>query len=381
MRGCNIISLNDEIEKSLLEQGALKVGFATKKTLEGGPSTVDITYPLPEAESAICFTLPLDRDKIRAFLRKDLPNGRRGHELDNIKTNIRAFKIAIRTAKLLREKGFKSEPVFPNFKFREDVPGWEINMIPELSLKLIAARSGAGSIGWSGNLGLKGYGAPIIVGCVVTSAKLVPTDPIPPEESFCDKCKLCQSVCALRMFGSDESETLTMGGYTFTCSKRVNLARCQVVCGGLSGLDKTGNWSTWSPGRYPYPENDKEVMRLLSLAVTNAVKWPESGDEIGISESELRKDEELLNALVNDKEKLIEMLKTTKLTCGNCQLICWGDPKLTKENYKILTNSGCVIQKEDGEILVLPPVDAEKTFRAMDSKHQKLYFRELRRSK
>jgi len=38
------------------------------------------------------------------------------------------------------------------------------------------------------------------------------------------------------------------------------------------------------------------------------------------------------------------MLKTTKLTCGNYQLICWGDPKLTKENYQILTNSGCVIQ-------------------------------------
>jgi len=76
LRGWNIISLNNEIEKFLLEQGALKVGFANKKTLEGGPSTVDITYPLSEADSAICFTLPLDRDKIRAFLRKDLPNGR-----------------------------------------------------------------------------------------------------------------------------------------------------------------------------------------------------------------------------------------------------------------------------------------------------------------
>ena len=75
------------------------------------------------------------------------------------------------------------------------------------------------------------------------------------------------------------------------------------------------------------------------------------------------------------------MLKTTKLTCGNCQLICWGDPKLTKENYQLLTNSGCVIQKENGEILVLPPDGAEKTFRTMDSKHQKLYFRELHRSK
>ena len=38
------MNLRDEVEKLLLEQGAVSIGFATKKTLEGGPATTDITY-------------------------------------------------------------------------------------------------------------------------------------------------------------------------------------------------------------------------------------------------------------------------------------------------------------------------------------------------
>jgi len=44
--------LNEEIEKLLLDQGAVSVGFATKHSLKGGPLTTDMTYILPEAEKA-----------------------------------------------------------------------------------------------------------------------------------------------------------------------------------------------------------------------------------------------------------------------------------------------------------------------------------------
>ena len=37
------MNLREEVEKLLLEQGAVSVGFATKKTLEGGPPTTDMT--------------------------------------------------------------------------------------------------------------------------------------------------------------------------------------------------------------------------------------------------------------------------------------------------------------------------------------------------
>jgi len=373
--------LNQEVEKFLLERGALKVGFTTAETLAGGPPSIDLTYPLPEAQTAICFALPLDREVTRAYLKKELPNGCSDHERDNIGTNIKAYKLAIAVASLLKKKGFKAVAIFPNFKYREEIPGWELKMYPELALRLIAMRSGAGSVGWSGNIGLKGYGAAIILGGLVTSAKLEPTAPIPSEDSFCNKCILCTKVCALRMFDHDEEDSITLGGHTFTYSKRINLARCQIVCGGLSGLDKSGKWSTWSLGRYPYPETDKEVMRTLNLAVNNFLKWPDIEIHKKFDTSEFENDKEITEALGEIKNKMLMMIEDVKLTCGNCQLICWGDPTKTKENYNLLTNSGCIIQKEDGKIVILPPEKAEEVFNAMDRKHKRLYYKEIRRSK
>ena len=56
-------TLNSEIEKYLLDKGAIKVGFATEETMyspEGIPST-DLTKILQDGQSAVCFALPLDK--------------------------------------------------------------------------------------------------------------------------------------------------------------------------------------------------------------------------------------------------------------------------------------------------------------------------------
>ncbi|MGQ9721639.1 MAG: hypothetical protein ACUVXA_10000, partial [Candidatus Jordarchaeum sp.] len=58
-------TLESEIEKFLRERGAIRVGYATLDTLAGGPPSVDLSYVLPEARSAISFALPFDRVKIR----------------------------------------------------------------------------------------------------------------------------------------------------------------------------------------------------------------------------------------------------------------------------------------------------------------------------
>jgi hypothetical protein len=271
--------------------------------------------------------------------------------------------------------------LFPNFKYREELPAWELKMYPELSLRYLAMRSGVGSVGWSGNIGIKEYGTAIILGGLVTSAELEPTEPIPPEESFCTKCKLCEKVCAFRMFDREESESITMGGVTFNFAKRRNLARCQIICGGLSGLDKSGKWSTWSPGRYPYPEKDRNVMRTLTLAVNNFLKWPNISIHEGYDVSELLEDEDILEALGENREKIINMINDVKLTCGNCQLICWGDVNKNRENYDLLVNSGCVLQDENGDIIILPLEEANKTFEAMNPKHKRLYYKDFKGSK
>ena len=86
--------LNNEIEKFLLDKGVIKVGFATQETMyspEGIPST-DFTKILPDGQSAVCFAFPLDKEKIRAFLRKDLPNGRVDHNKDNFDIYIKIIK-------------------------------------------------------------------------------------------------------------------------------------------------------------------------------------------------------------------------------------------------------------------------------------------------
>ncbi len=231
-----------------------------------------MTYILPEAETAICFAIPLDRSKIKPYLAKELPRGRFDHVIDNGDGYLRAYKFGRIAADFLEEKGYKSAPVINNFKYREEVSDWRTKLPPLLALRLVAARSGVGSVGWSGNILVNGHGAAVLLGALVTSAKLEATDPIPPEDSPCDKCKLCVNVCAFRMFDKLEEDSYTLGGYTFSFSKRNNVSRCYAVCGGLSGLDKTGKWSTWSPGRTPYPETEEDADQTFSHLFTHPVK-------------------------------------------------------------------------------------------------------------
>ena len=41
-----------------------------------------------------------------------------------------------------------------------------------------------------------------------------------------------------------------------------SIARCQMACGGITGLHPSGKWSTWSPGRFIIPETDEELSQL-----------------------------------------------------------------------------------------------------------------------
>lgn len=341
------------------------MGFVTLETMDGGPPGADITYLLPEAQSAISFAIPLDTSLIRAYLGKTHSEARADNEEDNIKVNIRVGRISRELRNFLREKGYKAEYYIPNNHYREDIPGWQASIPPELSLRYIAVRSGVASMGWSGNVGIKSFGANIIVGGVSTNAKLEPTEPLPPEESHCNKCKLCTKVCSMRMFSDKEEDSVTLGGYTFYYAKRINKLRCVIVCGGYSGLDKTGNFSTWSPGRYDYPEDDYETSRLLTLSMAAQKKRPMIKDHSqGYTPASFE---------AGDKSGYVQ------LTCGNCQHICWGDPKETTENYKILINSGCVIQREDGSIEVFPPEKAKEEFEKMSLKRKRLYYKDYKK--
>ena len=346
------MSLNGQIEQFLLERGALKVAFADIDSLRGGPPSADLTYILPEARSAVSFALPLDRDKIRAFLGK---RNQTQHEADNIEMNVRISQVGKELAGWLEEQGFASRRVHANLVYRQDEPDWRMQLHPDLSHRYIAVASGLGFFGWSGNVGIKGHGTAIILGTVVTSAELEPGKPIPEEESFCTRCKLCAASCAGGMFSKKEETSVTLGGKTFIFAARHAYAICDFVCGGFTGLHKSGKWSTWSPGRYTIPEEKNDIYRSLFRAVANYGSWPERGDGAG----------GYYNPAIPEKK--------IYLTCGTCQVLCWGNEEETRENYRLLTSSGCVLQREDGSLTVLPAKEAAEAFAALDPAHRALY--------
>ena len=359
------MTLRDHVENMLLELGAVSVGFATKKTLEGGTPDTDMTYVLPEAETVICFAVPLDKAKIRSYLEKKLPRGRIDHVIDRGEAYLKAYIFSRLASNFLEEKGYKSAPVYNNFKYREEDPDWRSKMPPILALRWIAARSGVGSIGWSGNILVEGYGAAVLLGALVTSAKMEPTEPILPEKSPCDKCKLCVKVCAFRMFDNNEEDSFTLGGQTFSYAKRNNVIRCYTVCGGHSGLDKTKEWSTWSPGRTSYPNTEEDADRAFAYTYSHAIKnFRVKGEEGSFAESVLLNDDIAREFITSGEVASNTFNKKFITTCGNCHLICWGTRDDTLENAKLLMNSGCVVSVENGDNIIVSANEANELEKA-----------------
>jgi hypothetical protein len=61
------------------------------------------------------------------------------------------------------------------------------------------------------------------------------------------------------------------------------------------------------------------------------------------------------------------------LTCGNCQLLCWPDLEDRKENFRILTSSGTIIQRPDGSLERVSPEKAEAYVMSLDEEKRALY--------
>jgi len=281
------------------------------------------------------------------------------HETNRFDLNYGSVKISYELASWLEEKGYKAKGVISNNNYKTEIKGWRANMPPRLSHRYVAVASGVGSFGWSGNVGMKDIGTTILLGTVVTTAELKPTEPLPPEESFCTKCKICTNVCAAQMFSKDEEVTFTLGGKEYTHAKRNGYVRCQYVCGGFTGLHHSGKFSTYSPGRFPIPDTNLEIYKMMGRALRRYQTWPKRTDV----ESKYK------DGYVNESAPGVDI----RLTCGLCQNICWGNQKDTAENYKILTNSGCIVQNPDGSIVILSPEEAEKHFKALPDKHRKKY--------
>ena len=347
------MSLNSTIEEFLLGNGAVKVGFANKESLMGGPPSTDLDYVFKcvdieeEARSAVSFALPLDQDAIRLFIAK---KERAPHTEDNRRTIAKSARLSNEVAEILRDNGHTALGTAANQKYREEVPLWHRFLPPDISHRYIAVAAGVGSFGWSGNVGLPGYGSTIILGTTVTSADLKTTDPIPQEEGFCEwgkssgrvDCKICVESCVTEMFDKNNAEYVTFGGNTYAYSRRRNTARCVFSCGGYTGLHKSGKWSTWSPGRYKMPEDPIKLNRELRRATKQREEYPPHPD-------------------------------ANLASCGMCHMICFGEKKENARNYKLLARSGCAVQQPDGTVVMMSAEEAEEKLAEMPEEHSKLY--------
>jgi len=62
-----------------------------------------------------------------------------------------------------------------------------------------------------------------------------------------------------------------------------------------------------------------------------------------------------------------------ELTCGNCQLICHPDKEVRKKRYKMLKESGVIVENLDGSREAMSPKKAKQRIAAMNLETRALY--------
>jgi ferredoxin len=266
--------------------------------------------------------------------------------------------IAGELANFICQFGHHALPVISNLVNRNDEDCPVDKRQPPISHKYLAVRGGVGWFGFSGNVLTPEHGPNVVFASVVTDADLFPTDPLPPEDNYCDDCQACNASCPSGFFhqGRKKQVTVTIGGVDFTYTKRRSYARCSLVCSGHTGLHPSGAWSTWSPGRFPIPKKDEDlapVSKEASEAWLNRPIVPGPAMQSPITFGKTHRD--------------------IPLTCGNCMHVCHPDKEERKRRLDLLKKGGVVIQLEDGRLEAVSRDEAEEHVAAMHPERRVLY--------
>ena len=369
------ISLENQIKKMVLEEGAALVGICSAESIKNKEFS-DPDYLLPGAKSVISIAINFDDEKVRKYLSKEeyLPlcyeEGYTTKILKRLAEKIKVFleeqgfgayncdcnydyrninkssKAVISTIKILIDLINKDKDEKINLTKQEKktinrlkkliFPGLKrtpIILIPSLSHRCVAVSAGVGRIGWSGNLITEKYGARVLLNSIITDAKLKPDKPL--ESNPCSRCKICEKSCQGGLFCRDEEQTINIAGIEEKIAKRNSYAYCIAVCASLSGQNKFKEWSTWSPFRF----DDIESLPLDDSVDEYVKNMFAKGIEMGGKQAEnvLRLIE---NTFLGRNDKPAEDFRPS---CGFCQMVCSGqDSNKTKENYKLIVNSGYI---------------------------------------
>ena len=339
--------LSKILKNMAIDLGASYVGIATKETLKNGPPSTNLDVSLEGAKSAIVFAVPFDETLVEPYLaKKDLSLNE-----NKIHTTTFAGGISLEIAGFLDQLDYKAIPIAPNFVYRKDTPNGIRDRKPIISQKYLAAVSGIGFFGYSGNILTKKHGAAIVISSVVTNAELIATDPVLDDEKYCDECKLCKASC-IPDYISNEKIKVKVGNEEFQYHFPKNHWKCIIVCGGATGLHPSEKYSTWSPGRFKLPEKDEDFEKLRDKAMPSYVKRP-------------KKDPVFYHPGVPEH--------IMQYTCSTCQLICHPDKQRRRDRYRLFKKSGVIVEDGKGNRKSVTPEEGKKIIKKMPKDRKSLY--------
>lgn len=314
--------------------GAALTGIASIERLMGAPPSADPRYLLPSAQSIVSFAVPFNHQKLRDFFSKKDWLSYNKDKKENFRS---IYSIGDALVAYLQSSGFKALAVEINCVYRPEENAKDatdlVDMVPDFSHRYGAVAAGIGRLGWSGNLMTARYGSAVQLGTVITSADLK-ADPLI-EENPCDRCKMCVASCPMEMIHKEASVNVTVAGITEEIARKRTNNCCFIGCSGYHGLSPDKKWSTWSPYRIerPFPKEDQQIDELC----THIRKKDPYVDSVNASSySDFRK--------FNMDPGYIP---TT--TCSNCANVCWENRRDRMDNRKILSTSGVVVLRTNGE--------------------------------
>ena len=371
MEAIDLPTLRERIFAYLEGGGACSVGICDRAGLEGGPPSVDLSRELEGARTAIVFAVPQDEAKLELYMGK-IDQG--PYQADYIQTNNLVTGLSAEVARLLESLGHEARVVFagntPSGGDSRDVQpanDWQraaaerhpakphdfmIGTIPVLSQRHLAAASGVGFFGMSGNILTPSHGAAVVLGAVVTSAAFEPTPVLPREANYCDECNWCGEVCPTKFMSRSEFVTIEMGAHDHhKYSKREHPARCGMHMTGVAGLSRDGKFSSWGPGRKPIPDDDDALLpAFMQRGVEAAGRPPVPGGFTDIATG-----------------------RKTNIMCSACNLVCHPEKSVRARRLKMWRQGGVTVQHEDGRVEAMPVDEARAFLDAMPLERRRLY--------
>jgi len=181
-----------ELKRACRELGADDVGFVDIERPEIADQRADILAAFPRAQTLISYVVRMNRESVRSPARSvaNLEFHRSGHEVDD---------VGHRIAAMLEGRGIRA--MNPAMGFPMEMDRWP-GKTWVVSHKPVAVAAGLGQIGIHRSLIHPRFGSFVLLGTVITEARIATPAPQPLAFNPCLECKLCVAACPTGAIGA-----------------------------------------------------------------------------------------------------------------------------------------------------------------------------------